>query len=127
MTCQRLPGANLSAHPLSESMKLVVQERRRIWWARPRKLCALERPGGGGRNHRSERRSAEIAYLRARGVRLVISVMGTRHNLSAYDEAGLDWHHVPVPRTNEGGEALEELLALLRREGRASGAMAIHG
>ena len=26
-------------------------EPRRIWWARPRKLCAMERPGGGGRSH----------------------------------------------------------------------------
>ena len=104
-----------------------MNEPRRIWWARPRKLCALERPGGGGRRHRIDRRAAEIEYLRGRGVRLVISVMKTRHNLAAYDEAGLDWHHVPVARTEDGAEALEELLALLRRETRARGAVAIHG
>ena len=40
-----------------------MQEPSRIWWARPRKLCGLERPGGGGRSHRPERREAEIAYL----------------------------------------------------------------
>ena len=100
---------------------------KRIWWARPRKLCALERPGGGGRNHRTERRAAEIDYLRAHGVRTVISVMKTRHNLSAYDAAGLSWHHVPVAGTEEGAEALEELLSLLRRETRSTGAVAIHG
>ncbi len=55
----------------------------RLWWARPRKLCALERPGGGGRSHRPERRAAEIAYLRESGVRLVVSCMTTRHNLPA--------------------------------------------
>jgi hypothetical protein len=100
---------------------------RRIWWARPRKLCALERPGGGGRNHRAERRAVEIGHLRRRGVRLVVSVMRTRHNLAAYDAAGLDWHHVPVGRTEDGAEALEELLPLLRRELRTAGAVALHG
>ena len=104
-----------------------MTEPKRIWWARPRKLCALERPGGGGRNHRTDRRAAEIEYLRGHGVRTVISVMKSRHNLSAYDAAGLSWHHVPVAGTEEGAEALEELLSLLRRETRASGAVAIHG
>jgi hypothetical protein len=112
---------------LEVHVELLVTEPKRIWWARPRKLCALERPGGGGRNHRTERRAAEIEYLRAHGVRTVISVMTTRHNLSAYDGAGLSWHHVPVAGTEEGAEALEELLSLLRRETRTSGAVAIHG
>jgi MoaA/NifB/PqqE/SkfB family radical SAM enzyme len=104
-----------------------MDEPKRIWWARPRKLCALERPGGGGRNHRTDRRNAEIEYLRARGVRFVVSVMRTRHNLSSYEAAGLEWHHVPVVRTEDGAEALEELLPLLRRELRRRGAVAIHG
>jgi hypothetical protein len=100
-----------------------MQEPRRIWWARPRKLCALERPGGGGRSHRPERRSGEIEHLMERGVRLVVSLMTTRHNLPAYDAAGLPWRHLPV----DGPAALEELLALLRRELRGSGAVAVHG
>jgi hypothetical protein len=108
-------------------MELALQEPRRIWGARPRKLCALERPGGGGRNHRVERRATEIAYLRGRGVRTVISVMRSRHNLSGYQEVGLDWHHVPVNRTEDGAEALEELLLLLRYELRTAGAVALHG
>jgi hypothetical protein len=104
-----------------------MQEPRRIWWARPRKLCALERPGGGGRSHRPERRRAEIEYLRRGGVRLVVSVMRTRHNLAAYDAAGLAWRHVPVESAGEGAAALEELLPLLRRELRSRGAVAVHG
>ena len=104
-----------------------MMEPRRIWWARPRKLCALERPGGGGRSHRPERRAAEIAYLQDRGVRLVISTMRTRHNLADYERAGLAWHHVPVPSTEDGADALEELLPLLRRELRQRGAVAVHG
>jgi hypothetical protein len=108
-------------------MEQPTQEPKRIWWARPRKLCALERPGGGGRNHRPERRRAEIEYLGSRGVRLVVSVMRTRHNLSSYEAAELDWHHVPVARTEDGADQLEELLPLLRRELRRRGAVAIHG
>jgi hypothetical protein len=99
----------------------------RIWWARPKKLCAMERPGGGGRSHRPERRNADIAYLKEHGVRLVISTMTTRHNLGDYDAAGFDWLHVPVASCDDGANALEELLPVLRRELRRSGAVAVHG
>jgi hypothetical protein len=102
-------------------------EPRRIWWARPRKLCALERPGGGGRSHRPARREAEIAYLKARGVRLVVSVMSTRHNLPDYERAGLEHVHLPLATGVEEPDLLEDLLPLLRRELRARGAVAVHG
>src|SRR3989442_7723061 len=101
-----------------------MREPKRIWWARPKKLCALERPGGGGMSHRSERRKQEIAYLKNRGVRLVISTMKSRHNLEAYEKAGLEWHHVPVPSCANGEDVLEELLPLLRRELRNGRAVA---
>jgi hypothetical protein len=100
-----------------------MDEPKRIWWARPRKLCALERPGGGGRSHRPERRRHDIEYLKACGVHTVISTMKTRHNLEAYEEAGLDWVHVPV----EGdGDGVEQVLRVLRRKLRRAGAVAIH-
>jgi hypothetical protein len=102
-------------------------EPRRIWWARPRKLCALERPGGGGRSHRPERRAGEIEYLKERGVRLVVSVMRTRHNLEAYEAAGLEWRHVSVTSAEDAPRVFEELLTLLRRELRRKGAVAVHG
>jgi len=108
-------------------MSVREQEPRRIWWARPGKLCGLERPGGGGRSHRPERRAAEIAYLKSKGVRLFVSTMASRHNLRAYEDAGLGWHHVPVESAQRGAEALEELLPLLRRELRRRGAVAVHG
>jgi hypothetical protein len=100
-----------------------MKEPKRIWWARPRKLCALERPGGGGRSHRPQRRREEIEYLKAAGVHTVISTMRTRHNLSAYEEAGLDWIHIPVEEDEDG---LEQVLAVLRRKLRRAGAIAIH-
>jgi hypothetical protein len=107
-------------------MKHQGREPRRIWWARPRKLCVLERPGGGGRNHRIARRVGEIEWLKARGVRMVVSVMRSRHNLTAYDAAGLDWQHIPVRRAEAEAEALEELLPLLGWELKLPGAIALH-
>ena len=53
--------------------------------------------------------------------------MSSRHNLGAYEDAGLPWHHVPVESAQRGAEALEELLPLLRRELRRRGAVAVHG
>src|SRR5919108_3353080 len=108
-------------------MSVTPMEPKRIWWAPPRKLCALERPGGGGRSHRRERRAAEVAWLQERGVRLIVSTMAARHNLSDYDEAGLAWHHVPVPSTREGADPLDELLQFLDEELRRPGVVAVHG
>lgn len=101
-----------------------MSEPRRIWWARPRKLCALERPGGGGRSHRPERRTAEIEYLKEVGVRTVVSLMSSRHNLGAYEAAGLSAVHVPVEEDLDG---LLEAVAAVRRETRKPGAVAVHG
>lgn len=100
-----------------------MNEPKRIWWARPRKLCALERPGGGGRSHRPERREQDIQYLKAAGVHTVISTMKTRHNLQAYEDAGLDWVHVPVEDDDDG---VEEVVKVLRRKLRRAGAVAVH-
>src|SRR3954462_4503231 len=104
-----------------------MNETRRIWWARPGKVCLLERPGGGGRSHRPERRAADIEYLRSMGVHTVVSTMTTKHNLGHYEEAGLEWHHVPVASTEHGADALEELLPYLRSQLRRRGAVAVHG
>ena len=104
-----------------------MNEPRRIWWARPGKLCLLERPGGGGRSHRPERRAADIDYLREAGVHTVISTMTTKHNLADYEAAGMEWHHVPVADSASGGEALAEVLRLLKKLSRRRGAVAVHG
>ena len=58
---------------------------------------------------------------------MCVSTMASRHNLGAYEAAGLEWHHVPVPSAQRGADALEELLPLLRRELRRRGAVAVHG
>jgi hypothetical protein len=101
-----------------------MTEPKRIWWARPRKLCALERPGGGGRSHRPERRAEEIEWLKDAGVHTVVSIMPTRHNLAAYEEAGV--HAVHCPLDPEDDDAVEDAVALLRRLTKTRGAVAIH-
>jgi hypothetical protein len=100
-----------------------MREPKRKWWARPRKLCAVERPGGGGSSHRPDRRREEIEWLKAHGVHTVISTMKTRHNLSAYEEAGLEWVHLPVEEEDDG---VDQVLPVLRRKLRRAGAVAIH-
>ena len=100
-----------------------MREPKRKWWARSRKLCALERPGGGGSSHRPERRGEEIEWLKAHGVHTVISTMKTRHNLAAYEEAGLAWVHLPVEEEDGG---VDQVLPVLRRKLRRAGAVAIH-
>ncbi len=100
-----------------------MREPKRKWWARPRELCAVERPGGGGSSHRPDRRREEIEWLKAHGVHTVISTMKTRHNLSAYEEAGLEWVHLPVEEEDDG---VDQVLPVLRRKLRRAGAVAIH-
>jgi hypothetical protein len=53
--------------------------------------------------------------------------MPTKHNLADYEAAGLEWRHFPVPDPADGGEALEKILRLLRRELKKRGAVAVHG
>ena len=60
-------------------------------------------------------------------MRLVVSTMTTRHGLANYEEAGLEWHWVPVESCAGAESALEELLGFLRRECRRRGAVAVHG
>src|SRR3954470_24154822 len=99
---------------------------KRIWWARPRKLVALERPGGGGRRHRPDRRAADIEYLKANGVRCVVSLMTTRHNLAAYEEAGLEAIHVPLGTWADAEEAWPEVVTPLQRGRGGRGAVPVH-
>jgi hypothetical protein len=53
--------------------------------------------------------------------------MKTRHNIADYESSGLEWRHLPVASAADGAEALEQLLPLLRRELRPTGAVAVHG
>jgi hypothetical protein len=106
-----------------------MSEPRRIWWPLPGRLCVLERPGGGGRSHRPERREADLAYLEEHGVRVVISTMKTRHGLDEYEERGFEWEHIPVPDIEvDGKAALPKVVAALERALVGNdGIVALHG
>ena len=103
-----------------------AQQPKRIWWARPRKLCGLERPGGGGGATAPSGARRRSPTSRRTGW-MCVSTAPSRHNLAAYEAAGLEWHHVPVASAEEGAAALEELLPFLRRRLRSAGAVAVHG
>jgi hypothetical protein len=79
-------------------------------WLIPGRVAVAERPGGGGRSHRRDRRAAEIAWWSAQGVTAVVSGMRSRHALDVYAAAGWEvrWHPLREP-----GQAIRELPRLL--------------
>ncbi|MGA3353193.1 MAG: hypothetical protein ABSD85_08425 [Acidimicrobiales bacterium] len=60
-----------------------------------------ERPGGYAPNHRKVRRQEELLWLRAQGFTRVVSLLGSTHNLHAYEELGLEWSRFPMPAASE--------------------------
>ena len=74
-------------------------EPKRYAWVVPGRVAVAERPGGGGRTHRRERRIAEQAWWRAAGVTAVVSAMRSRHGLADYALDGLEvrWHPLKDP------------------------------
>lgn len=64
-------------------------------------LAVSERPGGYARNHRRVRRQEEIVWLQVNGFTRVVSLLGSPHNLHAYDEMELAWTHIPFGPATE--------------------------
>ncbi|MGH9281706.1 MAG: hypothetical protein ACRD0S_02085, partial [Acidimicrobiales bacterium] len=92
---------------------------RNFTWIIKDKLAVSERPGGHARNHRRVRRQEEIIWLREQGFDRVVSLLGSTHNLHAYDELGVTWSHIPFsalddPRTILPG-VFEQLLGWLAK------------
>ena len=86
---------------------------RNFTWILAGQLGVSERPGGYARNHRKVRRQEEIIWLREQGFSRVVSILGSTHNLYAYDEEGLAWSHLPLPVTGDVTEELGELYGSL--------------
>jgi hypothetical protein len=89
-------------------------EPRSYAWIIPERLAVAERPGRGGRSHRRELRSREIAWWKDQGVTAVVSAMRTRHGLADYAECGLAvrWH--PLRYAEDAPVALAGLAAAVR-------------
>ncbi len=69
---------------------------RNFAWIIKDRLAVSERPGGYARNHRKVRRQEELLWLKAQQFNRVVSLLGSSHNLHAYDELGLTWSHFPM-------------------------------
>lgn len=89
-------------------------EPRNFAWVIKDKLAVSERPGGYARNHRKVRRQEEIIWLREQGFTRIVSLLGSPHNLHAYEELGLAWSHFPMSPQSDVREVLPGLYADLR-------------
>jgi hypothetical protein len=87
---------------------------RNFTWIIKDQLAVSERPGGYARNHRRVRRQEEIIWLREQGFARVVSLLGSPHNLHAYDEMGVTWAHIPFSALDEPRTVLPELYGQLQ-------------
>ena len=87
---------------------------RNFSWILKESLAVSERPGGYARNHRRVRRQEEIIWIREEGFQRVVSLLGSPHNLHAYEEFHVPYSHVPFGETDDPAVVLPELYRLLR-------------
>ena len=87
---------------------------RNFAWVIKDRLAVSERPGGYARAHRPVRRQEEIIWIREQGFTRVVSLLGSPHNLHAYDELGVPWEHVPFGNQENARVVLGDLLPKLR-------------
>ena len=83
-------------------------------WIIKGKLAISERPGGYARNHRKVRRQEEILWLRGEEFTRIVSLLGSPHNLHAYDELGVTWSHIPFGPHDDASVVLAELYGDLK-------------
>jgi hypothetical protein len=91
-----------------------LQPRFFIWIAKDR-LAVSERPGGFARNHRKIRRQEELIWLSQNGFTRVLSLLDSPHNLHAYDDAGIDYEHIPLGRRDELADRLPVIYEAIAR------------
>lgn len=87
---------------------------RNFTWIIKDSLAVSERPGGYARNHRRVRRQEEIIWLREQGFTRVVSLLGSPHNLHAYDELGVNWSHIPFSALDDPRAVLPGLYEQLQ-------------
>jgi hypothetical protein len=88
-------------------------EPRAFCWIVTDRLAASERPGGFARNHRKVRRQEELIWLAGHGFTRILSLLESPHNLHAYEEAGIEYRHIPLGRHDEWGHSLRAIYATL--------------
>lgn len=70
---------------------------RNFAWILKGQLAVSERPGGYAPHHRRVRRHEELLWLRGQGFTRIVSLLGSSHNLHAYEEHNLPSSHFPLP------------------------------
>jgi len=88
---------------------------RNFCWIIKDHLAVSERPGGYAPNHRKVRRHEELLWLRAQGFTRVVSLLGSTHNLHAYEELGLEWSRYPLSAGAETRDVLAEMYPSMLR------------
>jgi hypothetical protein len=88
-------------------------EPRYFCWIIRDRLAASERPGGFARNHRKVRRQEELIWLGGHGFTHVLSLLDSPHNLHAYEEAEIDYKHIPLGRHDELAATLGRVYSTL--------------
>ena len=78
-------------------------------WIVTDRLAISERPGGSGASHRRVRRTEEIQWLKRQGFTRVVSLLHSPHNLAAYEEAGIEFAHLPLPTGADLAASLQDL------------------
>jgi hypothetical protein len=89
-------------------------EPRNFGWVLKDSLAYCERPGGHTANHRRVRRHEEIVWIREHGFNRVISLIGSPHNLHAYDEMNVSYAHVPFGSHDDAEMVIGALYPQLR-------------
>ncbi len=88
---------------------------RNFCWVIKDRLAISERPGGYARNHRPVRSQEEIIWLREQGFTRIVSLLGSPHNLHAYDEFGVRWAHFPFGPHEDPHVVLPDLYKHLKQ------------
>ncbi len=99
---------------------------RNFCWIIKDHLAVSERPGGYAPNHRKVRRQEELLWLRAQGFTRVVSLLGSTHNLHAYEELGLEWSRFPMPPASETPNILAQLYPSVHRWLRGGERLLLH-
>ena len=84
-------------------------------WVIKDRLGAGERPGGFARNHRKVRRQEELIWLSVNGFTHIVSLLDSPHNLHAYEEANLQYVHVPLGPHDELAPRLQAIYSTLSK------------
>ncbi len=101
-------------------------EPRNFAWVIKDELAVSERPGGYARNHRKVRRQEEILWLRNQGFARIVSLLPSPHNLTAYDDLGMPFTHLPFAPTLDQRAFLVEVYSALRTYHQAGEKVLVH-